>query len=253
MNEKIKILVGVKRIIDPALAIRVRPDGSGIVTDGVKMSMNPFDEVALEEAIRVRERGLASEVVAVTIGDKSAEDVLRAAFAVGADRAIHVVTDECKEPFSAARMFHALVKKEAPDLVIMGRQATDDDASQVPQMLSGLLDWSQATSISKITIEGETAKVLREVDDGRETLSIDLPAVISVDLRLNEPRRAKLPDIMKAKKKPIEALSPEILGVDMSPMTKILKVSSPPPREKGVRAGNIDEFVALLKERGVLS
>ncbi len=256
MNEKMKILIGVKRVIDPALTIQIRPDGSGVVTDGVKMVMNPFDEVALEEAIRMRESGLINgmvvEVIAVTIGDKVAEDVLRTAFAIGADRAIHVVTNECREPFCAARIFASLIKKESPGLVLMGRQATDDDAGQVPAMLAALLGFPQATSVSKITIDGERTTAIREVDGGIETLSVDLPAVISVDLRLNEPRRAKLPDIMKAKKKPIETLSPEILGVDMSPMTKILRVSSPPVRPKGIRAESIDEFISLLTERGVL-
>lgn len=247
-----KILVGVKRVIDYNVRVRVKPDGAGIVTEGVKMSINPFDEIALEEALRLKERGLATEVIAVSIGPADAQTQLRTALAMGADRAILVQSDTQPEPLTGARIFLKLVEKESPLLVILGKQAIDDDHGQTGQMLAALWNRPQACFASKIEISGNTARVLREVDAGSETLDIDLPAVVTTDLRLNEPRYVKLPEIMKAKKKPLETLSLEQLGVTPSRQFTTVKVSPPAARQKGVKVKDVAELVATLKQKGVL-
>ena len=247
-----KILVGIKRVVDYNVRVRVKPDGSGVVTDGVKMSVNPFDEIALEEALRIRERGEAAEVVAVGIGPDDAQQQLRTALAMGADRAILVKTDAILEPLSAARAFLAVIGKENPDLVIVGKQAIDDDANQTGQMLAALWDRPQATFASKIEITGEVARVTREVDAGLETLEVDLPAVITVDLRLNEPRYVKLPDIMKAKKKPLDTLQLADLGVTLRPRVRALRFDAPAPRQKGIVVKDVAELVEQLKHRGLV-
>ncbi len=247
-----KILVSVKRVVDYNVRIQLKPDGSGVLTEGVKMSTNPFDEIALEEAIRLKERGMASEIVAVTIGNPAAQEQLRSALAMGAERAVHVVTPIAVQPLNAAKILTALVKREAPDLVLMGKQAIDDDCGQTPQMLAALLAWPQATFASRIELAGRTATVTREIDAGLERLAVDLPAVISTDLRLNEPRYIKLPDIMKARKKTIETLTIAELGVELSEELNVLAVSAPAARRKGKRVGTVSELVMALKEKGAL-
>ena len=247
-----KILVGVKRVVDYNVRIQVKPDGSGVATDGVKMSMNPFDEIAIEEALRLKEAGIAEEVIAVTIGSKSSQEQLRTALAMGADRAIHVETDEDIQPLTGARVLQAICDKELPKIVLLGKQAIDDDNNQTAQMLAALSHWPQATFASKIDIEGEVATVIREVDAGLETLSVDLPAVISADLRLNEPRYVKLPDIMKAKRKPIDVMTIEQLGVEQAAAVKIIKTSAPAKRQAGIKVETVDELVAALKEKGLV-
>jgi electron transfer flavoprotein beta subunit len=245
------ILVGIKRVIDYNVRVRVRPDGSGVVTDGVKMSANPFDSVALEEALRLRERGEADEVLAVSIGPAEAQQQLRDALAMGADRAILVKTDTSLEPLAIARVFLELAKRESPRLVILGKQAIDDDCSQTGQMLAALWDRPQATFASKLEIQGEAARVTREVDAGLEVIEVDLPAVITTDLRLNEPRYIKLPDIMKAKKKPLDVLEIDSLGVDAAPVLKVLRYEAPPQRQKGIIVKDPGELVAALRQRGL--
>jgi electron transfer flavoprotein beta subunit len=247
-----KILVSVKRVVDYNVRVQLKPDGSGVMTDGVKMSMNPFDEIAVEEAVRLKERGMASEIAAVTIGGPAAQEQLRSALAMGADRAVHVLTESLVQPLQAATILAALVKREAPDMVLMGKQAIDDDCGQTPQMLAALLNWPQATFASRIELERLTATVTREVDAGLEVLSVDLPAVISTDLRLNEPRYIKLPDIMKARKKPVETVSVTELGVELPPGLRIVGVAVPPTRKQGKKVGSVAELVAVLKEKGVL-
>ncbi len=247
-----KILVGVKRVVDYNVRIQVKADGTGVATDGVKMSMNPFDEIAIEEALRLKEAGKAEEVIAVTIGPKAAQEQLRTALAMGADRAIHVETDEEIQPLTGARIFKALADKEAPKLIILGKQAIDDDNSQSAQMLAALSGWPQATFASEIEVEGDIATVTREIDAGLETLSVDLPAVISADLRLNEPRYVKLPDIMKAKRKPIETETIEGLGIEQAAAVKVLKTSAPAARQAGIKVESVDELVAALKEKGLI-
>jgi len=247
-----KILVGIKRVIDYNVRVRVRPDGTGVVTDGVKMSINPFDEIALEEALRIRERGAASEVVAVSLGPDDAQQQLRTALAMGADRAILVRTAESVEPLTVARAFLKLVEREAPALVILGKQAIDDDCSQTGPMLAALWDRPQATFASKVEIEGRRARVTREVDAGLETIEVDLPAVITTDLRLNEPRYVKLPDIMKAKKKPLDLTDLAALGIDAAPALKVLKHEPPPQRQKGVIVKTAAELVAALRQKGLI-
>jgi len=242
-----KVLVPVKRVVDYNVKIRVKADGSGVETANVKMSMNPFDEIAVEQAVRLKEAGQAEEVVAVSIGPKQSQETIRTALAMGADRGVHVEHDGEVEPLAVAKMLKAVVEKEGPGLVLCGKQAIDDDANQTGQMLAALLGWAQGTFASKLEIEGDKAKVTREVDGGLETVSLKTPAVISVDLRLNEPRYASLPNIMKAKKKPIEAMSPADLGVDPTPRLKVVKVSEPPPRKGGVKVGSVDELVEKLK------
>lgn len=247
-----RILVCVKRVIDFNVRVRVKPDGSGVVTDGVKLSLNPFDEIALEEALRIRERGGAQEVVAVTIGAADCQQQLRTALAMGADRGIHVVHDGAVEPIVAARVFLKLIEKEQPFLVILGKQAIDDDNNQTGQMLAALWQRPQATFASKIELTDTTARVTREVDAGLETLEVDLPAVVTTDLRLNEPRYVKLPDIMKAKKKPLDSLSLADLGVSAGTRVKLLKTVPPTQRQKGVMVKDARELVAALRQRGVL-
>jgi electron transfer flavoprotein beta subunit len=246
-----RILVGIKRVIDYNVRVRVRPDGSGVVTDGVKMSANPFDSIALEEALRLRERGEADEVLAVSVGPAEAQQQLRDALAMGADRAILVKADAAIEPPAVARALLALVQRESPRLVILGKQAIDDDCSQTGQMLAALWDRPQATFASKLEFQGEAARVTREVDAGLETIEVDLPAVITTDLRLNEPRYIKLPDIMKAKKKPLDVIELADLGVDAAPELKVLKFEAPPQRQKGIMVKDAGELVAALKQRGL--
>ena len=247
-----KILVGVKRVVDYNVRVRVKPDGSGVVTDGVKMSVNPFDEIALEEALRLRERGEAGEVVAVGIGPDDAQQQLRTALAMGADRAILVRTAEHIEPLVAAQVLLAIVRQENPDLVIVGKQAIDDDAAQTGPMLAALWDRPQATFCSKLEIKGTSAVIVREVDAGLETIEVDLPAVVTVDLRLNEPRYVKLPDIMKAKKKPLDVTSLEALGVSAAVMLKAVKTEPPTQRQKGVMVKDVAELVDVLKKKGLI-
>ncbi len=247
-----KIMVCVKRVVDYNVRVRVKPDGSGVMLDGVKMSVNPFDEIALEEALRIKERGANVEVVAVSIGVADTQQQLRTALAMGADRAILVQTDSPVEPLTAARTFLELVRKENPDLVFLGKQAIDDDANQTGQMLAALWDRPQATCASKVEISGATAAVTREVDTGLETIEIDLPAVITVDLRLNEPRYVKLPDIMKAKKKPLDTTTLEALGVAGGQMLKVVKTEPPAQRQKGVLVKDVGELVEMLKKKGLI-
>jgi electron transfer flavoprotein beta subunit len=246
-----KILVGVKRVVDYNVRVRVKPDGTGVMTDGVKMSVNPFDEIALEEALRIKERGEAAEVVAVSIGPDDAQQQLRTALAMGADRAILVKTGDTVEPLAAAQALLAIVRKENADLVIVGKQAIDDDAAQTAPMLAALWDRPQATFCSKIAIKGASATVVREVDAGLETIEVDLPAVFSADLRLNEPRYVKLPDIMKAKKKPLDVVELGALGVSAAPGLKPVLTEPPKPRSKGVMVKDVAELVAALRNKGL--
>ena len=247
-----RVLVGIKRVIDYNVRVRVRPDGSGIVTDGVKMSINPFDEIALEEALRIRERGEADEVVAVSLGPDDTQQQLRTALAMGADRAILVRTDTAVEPPVVARVMQKLVERESPVIVILGKQAIDDDCNQVGQMLAALWDRPQATFASKIEIMGQTARVTREVDAGLETIEVDLPAVFTTDLRLNEPRYVKLPDIMKAKKKPLDVTDLATIGVAPTERLKVLRYEPPPQRQKGVMVKDAAELVAALRQKGLV-
>ena len=248
-----KLLVPVKRVVDFNVKVRVRSDGSGVDIANVKMSMNPFDEIACEEAIRLMVRGVAAEVVAVSLGEARCAETLRTALAMGADRAILVESAVELQPLAVAKLLAALVAREQPGLVLMGKQAIDDDSNQEPQMLAALLGWPQATFISKLAVAGGVATVVREVDEGLERLEVRLPAVVSVDLRLNEPRYASLPNIMKAKKKQLDVLKPEDLGVDVTPRLQYLKFAEPPRRQAGVKLGSVAELVARLKaETGVL-
>lgn len=247
-----RILVGVKRVVDYNVRVRVKPDGTGVVTDGVKMSINPFDEIALEEALRIKERGAAQEIVAVSIGPTECQQQLRTALAMGADRAIHVQADGPIEPLTAARVLLKLVEKEQPFIVILGKQAIDDDNSQTGQMLAALWNRPQATFASKIELTDTTATVLREVDAGLETLEVDLPAVFTTDLRLNEPRYVKLPDIMKAKKKPLDTLPLADLGVESKLRMKHVKTEPPATRQKGVRVKDAQELVEALRKKGLV-
>ena len=247
-----KVLVGIKRVIDYNVRVRVRPDGSGVVTDGVKMSINPFDEIALEEALRIKERGEADEVVAIGIGPDETQQQLRTALAMGADRAILVKTDFAVEPPVVARVMHKLVERESPIIVILGKQAIDDDCSQVGQMLAALWDRPQATCASKVEINGQTARVTREVDAGLETIEVDLPAVFTTDLRLNQPRYVKLPDIMKAKKKPLDVTDLAAIGVEATERLKVLSYEPPPQRQKGVMVKDAAELVAALRQKGLV-
>ncbi len=253
-----RILVGVKRVVDYNVRIRLKPDASGIVTDGVKMSINPFDEIALEEALRIRERGGAEEVVAISIGGSDAQQQLRTALAMGADRAVLVeipagaAVDATLEPLAAASVLLKLVKREQPLLVILGKQAIDDDNSQTGQILAALWERPQATFASKVELSADSARVTREVDAGLETLEVDLPAVITTDLRLNEPRYVKLPDIMKAKKKPLEVLPLASLGVPTARQTTVLRFDPPPQRHKGIMVKDAAELVAALHAKGLV-
>jgi electron transfer flavoprotein beta subunit len=242
-----KILVAYKRVVDYNVRIQVKPDGSGVVTDGVKLSANPFDEIALEEALRLRDKGLATEVVVATLGPADCQAHLRNGLAMGANRAIHVVTEHAVQPLTAARALLKLIEKEQPGLVILGKQAIDDDSNQTGQMLAALMGWAQATFASKLKLEGDKAQVTREVDGGLDTISVKLPAVVTTDLRLNEPRYVTLPNIMKAKKKPLENLKPEALGVDVAPRLKTLKVVEPPKRKGGVKVPDAKALVEKLR------
>jgi electron transfer flavoprotein beta subunit len=249
----LKVLVGVKRVVDHGVRVRVRADGSGVELGNVKMGMNPFDEIALEEALRLREAGVAEEVVAVSIGPAKSEEVLRSALAMGADRAILVVTEREVEPLAVAKLLRAVVETEKPDLVLLGKQAIDDDSNQTGQMLAALLGWGQATFASKVAITVGKAMVTREVDGGLQKLAVALPAIITTDLRLNEPRYASLPNIMKAKKKPLDQRPAEAFGIDLKPRLKILKTEAPAGRTAGVRVADVAELVSKLKtEAGVL-
>ena len=242
-----KILVPVKRVVDYNVKIRVKPDNSAVELNNVKMSMNPFDEIAVEEALRLKEAGTATEIVAVSMGEKKCEETLRTALALGVDRAILVEHEGAIEPLMAAKVLKALVDKESPNLVIAGKQAIDDDANQTGQMLAALLGWPQATFASKLTINGDNAEVVREVDGGLMTVNVNLPAVITTDLRLNEPRYAKLPDIMKARSKPMETTNPGELGVEMRTRLETVKVEEPPVRAGGIKVGSVDELLEKLK------
>jgi electron transfer flavoprotein beta subunit len=242
-----KALVPVKRVIDYNVKIRVAADGSGVETANVKMSMNPFDEIAVEEAVRLREAGTVSEVVVVSCGIAACQDTLRAAMAIGADRAILVSTEVELQPLAVAKLLAAVAKREAPQLIVCGKQAIDDDANQTGQMLAALLGWGQATFASKVQLADGRAVVTREIDGGLETVSVALPALISTDLRLNEPRYASLPNIMKAKKKPLDTLTPDELGVDVTPRLTTLRVAEPPKRQAGVKVADVAELVAKLR------
>jgi electron transfer flavoprotein beta subunit len=242
-----KILVAVKRVIDYNVQIRIKEDGSGVVTDNVKMSTNPPDDNAIEEAVKIKEAGKATEVVAITIGEEKAQETVRKALAVGADRGIHVKVDSNLEPLAVSKILQKIVDKEKPDLVFMGKQAIDDDCNQTGQMLSALLNWPQATFASKIEVKEKSLEVTREIDEGLETIEINVPAIITCDLRLNEPRYASLPNIMKAKKKPIEEISAADLGVDTAPRVEQIKVEEPPKRKAGIKVANVAELVQKLK------
>ena len=242
-----KILVAVKRVIDYNVQVRVKEDGTGVVTENVKMSTNPPDDNAIEEAVKIKELGVATEVVAITVGEDKAQETVRKALAVGADRGIHVKADGIVEPISVAKILQKVVDKEKPDLVFMGKQAIDDDCNQTGQMLSALLNWPQATFASKIEIKDKMLEVVREVDEGLETIEINMPAVVTCDLRLNEPRYASLPNIMKAKKKPIEQINVSDLGVNITPRVQQIKVEEPPKRKEGIKVASVAELVQKLK------
>jgi len=248
-----KLLVCVKRVVDYNVKIRVKPDGSGVELANIKMSMNPFDEIAVEEAVRLKEQGKATEIVAVSIGPQQAGETIRTALAMGADRGILVKTDATVEPLAVAKILAKVVEQEKPDLIIMGKQAIDDDSNQTGQMLAALLGWPQGTFAFKVNVGEGSIDVTREVDGGLQTVGLKLPAIVTTDLRLNEPRYASLPNIMKAKKKPLDETSPETLGVDVSPRLKVIKTAEPGGRKAGVKVGSVAELVQKLKvEAGVL-
>ena len=248
-----KLLVCVKRVVDYNVKIRVKPDGSGVELANIKMSMNPFDEIAVEEAVRLKEQGKATEIVAVSIGPQQAGETIRTALAMGADRGILVKTDATVEPLAVAKILAKVVEQEKPDLIIMGKQAIDDDSNQTGQMLAALLGWPQGTFAFKVNVTEGSIDVTREVDGGLQTVGLKLPAVVTTDLRLNEPRYASLPNIMKAKKKPLDETSPETLGIDVSPRLKVIKTAEPGGRKAGVKVGSVAELVQKLKvEAGVL-
>ena len=247
-----KILVGYKRVVDYNVRVQVKPDGSGVVTDGVKLSANPFDDIALEEALRLREKGFAEEVVVVTIGPANAQAHIRNGLAMGANRAIHVTTDKAIQPLTAARAMLKLIEKEEPGLVILGKQAIDDDSNQTGQMLAALWNRPQATFASKVELDGGKARVTREVDAGLEVIEVDLPAVVTTDLRLNEPRFIKLPDIMKAKSKPIETIELDSLGVESGDSLNTTHYAPPTKRSKGIIVKDVAELVSALKNKGLL-
>ena len=247
-----KVLVPIKRVIDYNVKVRVKADQSGVDLANVKMSMNPFDEIAIEEAVRLKEAGTASEVVAVSIGPAQASETIRTALAMGADRGILVQTDETVEPLAVAKILKAVAEQEEPALMILGKQAIDDDSNQTGQMLAALLGWPQATFASKLELADNKATVTREIDGGLQTIKVDMPAVLTTDLRLNEPRYASLPNIMKAKKKPIDTKTVEDYGVDIKPRLEVLKVTEPPQREGGVKVESVAELVGKLKEKGLI-
>ena len=243
-----KLLVPVKRVVDYNVKVRVKADGTGVETAGVKMSMNPFDEIAVEEAVRLKEKGIATEIIAVSMGVPACAETIRTALAMGADRGILVETDVELQPLAVAKLLKALVEREQPGLIVMGKQAIDDDMNATGQMLAALLGWPQGTFASKLAIEDGKISVTREIDGGLETLSLDLPAVITTDLRLNEPRYASLPNIMKARKKPIETIKPDALGVDPAPRLKLVSVAEPPKRQAGKKVGSVAELVQKLRQ-----
>jgi electron transfer flavoprotein beta subunit len=243
-----KILVPVKRVVDYNVKVRVKSDGTGVETSGVKMSMNPFDEIAVEEAVRLKEKGQDTEIIAVSMGAAQCGETIRTALAMGADRGILVETDAELQPLAVAKLLRAIVEREQPQLVIMGKQAIDDDMNATGQMLAALLGWPQGTFASKLAIDGDTATVTREIDGGLETVALKLPAIVTTDLRLNEPRYASLPNIMKARKKPIATMKPDELGVDPAPRLRVLKVSEPPKRQAGRKVGSVAELVQKLKQ-----
>ena len=247
-----KALVAVKRVVDFNVRIRVKSDGSGVELANVKMSMNPFDEIAVEEALRLKEKGLVAEIVVVSVGPAKAQETIRTALSMGADRGLLIETPEgaAVEPLAVAKLLKGAVEAEQPKIVILGKQAIDDDCNQTGQMLAALLGWPQATFASRLVIDGETALVTREVDGGLETIKLKLPALVTTDLRLNEPRYASLPNIMKAKSKPLATKTPADYGVDVAPRLKVLKVAEPPVRQAGIRVGSVDELVAKLKQLG---
>src|SRR5690349_21175568 len=247
-----KILVPVKRVVDFNVKVRVKADGSGVELANVKMSMNPFDEIAVEEAIRLKEKGAATEIVAVSIGPQQAAETIRTALAMGADRGILVKVDGITEPLAVAKILKGVVEEEKPGLVIMGKQAIDDDCNQTGQMLAALLGWAQGTFASKLLIEGSDLLVTREIDGGLQTVKLKTPAIVTTDLRLNEPRYASLPNIMKAKKKPIDEKAPDAYGVDVKPRLEVLKTAEPSGRKAGVKVGSVAELVSKLKEAGVI-
>jgi electron transfer flavoprotein beta subunit len=247
MERSMKVLVPVKRVIDYNVKVRVKPDGSGVETQNVKMSMNPFDEIAVEEAVRMKEKGVATEIVAVSCGLAACQETLRTALALGADRAVLVETDADLQPLAVAKLLKAVVAKEQPQIVILGKQAIDDDANQVGQMLAALLGWPQATFASKVEVANGKATVKREVDGGLETIEVNVPAVVTAGLRLNEPRYATLPNIMKAKKKPLETTNPATLGVDVASRLATVKVAEPPKRQGGGKVADVQELVAKLR------
>jgi len=242
-----KILVAVKRVIDYNVQVRVKDDGTGVVTDNVKMSTNPPDDNAIEEAVKIKESGKAKEVVAITIGDDKAQETVRKALAVGADRGIHVKVDGIVEPLAVSKILKKIVEKENPDLVFMGKQAIDDDCNQTGQMLAAILNWPQATFASKIDVKEKSLEVTREIDEGLETIEVNIPAIVTCDLRLNEPRYASLPNIMKAKKKPLEQLNASDLGVDTKARIEQIKVEEPPKRKAGIKVKSVAELVQKLK------
>ena len=242
-----KILVAVKRVIDYNVQVRVKEDGTGVVTDNVKMSTNPPDDNAIEEAVKIKETGRAKEIVAVTVGEEKAQETIRKALAVGVDRGIHVKVDGITEPLAVSKILQKIIDKEKPDLVFMGKQAIDDDCNQTGQMLAALLNWPQATFASKIKVKDKSLEVTREVDEGLETIEVNIPAIVTCDLRLNEPRYASLPNIMKAKKKPLEQINASDLGIDTKPRIKLIKVEEPPKRKAGIKVASVAELVQKLK------
>ena len=242
-----KILVAITRVIDYNVQVRVKEDGTGVVTDNVKMSTNPPDDNAIEEAVKIKETGKAKEIVAVTVGEEKAQETIRKALAVGVDRGIHVKADGITEPLAVSKILQKIIDKEKPDLVFMGKQAIDDDCNQTGQMLAALLNWPQATFASKIEVKDKSLEVTREVDEGLETIEVNIPAIVTCDLRLNEPRYASLPNIMKAKKKPLEQINASDLGIDTKPRIKLIKVEEPPKRKAGIKVASVAELVQKLK------
>ena len=242
-----KILVAVKRVIDYNVQVRVKEDGTGVVTENIKMSTNPPDDNAVEEAVKIKESGKATEVIAVTVGEEKAQETVRKALASGADRGIHIKVNGIVEPLAVAKILKKIVEKEQPQLVFMGKQAIDDDCNQTGQMLAALLNWSQATFVSRVEIKDKTLEVIREVDEGLETLEVNIPSIVTCDLRLNEPRYASLPNIMKAKKKPIEQINADDLGIDIKPRINQIKVEEPPKRKSGIKVASVAELVQKLK------
>ena len=242
-----KILVAVKRVIDYNVQVRVKEDGTGVVTENIKMSTNPPDDNAVEEAVKIKESGKAKEVIAVTIGEEKAQETVRKALAVGADRGIHIKVNGIVEPLTVAKILKKIVEKEQPQLVFMGKQAIDDDCNQTGQMLAALLNWPQATFVLRVEIKDKTLEVIREVDEGLETLEVNIPSIVTCDLRLNEPRYASLPNIMKAKKKPIEQINADDLGIDIKPRISQIKVEEPPKRKSGIKVASVAELVQKLK------